>query len=91
MRLPHDSSVIHPSLLSNELAAGYALLNKHFTPEQVKLLTHHTKPVRADPHHLLLSKKIERNKEILKIFNLSLKQLRMSGKVETYIAIFRKE
>lgn len=68
-----------------ELETGYAMLRKHFTPEQAKLFTHHIKPVRADPHHVLLSKKIERNKEILKIFNLGLKQLKMSGKVTTYL------
>ncbi len=61
------------------------MLRQHFTPEQVKLFTHHPKPVRADPHHVLLSRKVERNQKILKIFNIGLEQLRVSGKVEQYL------
>ena len=78
-------------IFPNDLEAGYATLNQHFTPEQVKLFTHHAKPVKADPHHLLLSRKQEHNKKMLNIFNAGLKQLKSSGKFDLYLKTSRNQ
>jgi polar amino acid transport system substrate-binding protein len=77
-------------IFPNDLDVGYDMLRKIFTPEQVQLFTHHLKPVRAEPHRLLLSKKIKRNKRMMELFNKGLKRLKASGKVEQYLAESRR-
>ncbi len=73
-----------------ELESGYETIRNHFTPEQAKSFTYHPLPLRADPHHLLLSKKVEGNKKMLEIFNAGLKRLKENGKVDQYIAESRR-
>ncbi len=74
----------------NDLDAGYEILRKHFTPEQVKLFAYHLKPVKAAPHHILFSKKVERNKKMCELFNKGLKRLKETGKIDQYLAESRR-
>jgi polar amino acid transport system substrate-binding protein len=64
---------------------GYTMLRKLFKPEEIELFTHHPTPLRADPLHLLLSKKVEKNKRLIELFNKGLKRLQESGKIDQYL------
>lgn len=77
-------------IFPNDLDVGYAMLRNIFAPEQVQLFTYHPKPVRAAPHHLLLSKKIKRNKRMIELFNKGLKRLKANGQVEQYLIESRR-
>lgn len=68
---------------------GYALINENFKPETARLFTHHPKPVLKSVYYLMLSKKIERNKRMLVLFNNGLKRLKESGKYEQFRVEFR--
>ncbi len=76
----------HIEIFQLDRELGYYLLNKSFKPEEVVLFTHHPKPIVRDTYHLILSKKNEKNKRMLVLFNRGLKRLRESGKVDQYIA-----
>ncbi len=65
--------------------AGYAILQKEFTPEVVELVTHHPLPLRSQPLHLLLSKKHARNEQLIQVFNQGLEILRKSGKYDQFL------
>jgi polar amino acid transport system substrate-binding protein len=69
-----------------ERDVGYNMLRKNLKPEQVKLFTHHPKPIRSTSFHLLLPKKLERSKRMLVLFNKGLKRLREMGKIDQFIA-----
>jgi polar amino acid transport system substrate-binding protein len=77
-------------IFPNDLDAGLDILNKNFTPEEVKQFTYHPLPVKAAPHCLLLSKKNIRNKELLERFNKGLKTLQDNGKLDRYISESRQ-
>lgn len=66
---------------------GYSMLKRMFKPETISLFTHHPKPVRVATLHLLLSRNIPINKELVRIFNKGLKALRESGR---YDVLFMK-
>lgn len=68
---------------------GYYTLQKLFPPEQAQLFTHHSKPLHTSPLYLILSKKNDRNKHLLLLFNKGLKRLKESGKYDEYFAEFR--
>jgi len=95
-RVPTDEQNFKKLLLGRiqifpcDSEAGYAMIQKNLTPDQIELFTHHPKPVKADPHNLLLSKKVERNKRMIELFNKGLKQLKESGKFDQYIAESRR-
>jgi len=69
---------------------GYAMIAKLFTKEEAELFTYHPKPVMAVPLHLILSKKVEKNKELIVLFNKGLKHLREKGTFDQYVAESRK-
>ncbi len=71
--------------------AGYALIRQLFPPEKAELFTHHPLPLKAAPHHLLLSKKKARNRQLIKLFNKGLQQLKDSGKYEQYLVEMRAD
>jgi polar amino acid transport system substrate-binding protein len=77
-------------IFPNDLEAGLAILRKHFTPEQVSVFTSHPRPVRAAPHHVLFSKKITRNAQMVERFNKGLRQLKARGNVAQYRAESRR-
>jgi polar amino acid transport system substrate-binding protein len=72
-----------------DIEVGYAVIRKLFPPDQAELFTHHTKPLKAAPHHLLLSKKNERNKQMIELFNKGLQKLKDSGRYEQYLVEMR--
>jgi len=73
-----------------DLDVGYNMLQKNFSPKQIEQLTYHPKPIRAEPLYLLLTKKVEKNKRLIKLFNNGLKRLKESGKLDEYIAASRR-
>ena len=73
-----------------DMLVGYELIENNFTPEQRQLITHHKKPVKAAPHHLLLSNKVKQNQRLIKIFNKGLKKLKATGEYEKYFERFRQ-
>jgi len=78
-------------LFPANLETGFAILNKNFPPNQVKLVTYHPKPYREKAiYHLVFSKKIKRSKRMVEVFNQGLKQLKNSGKYDQYIEESRR-
>ena len=80
----------HIEIFQLDREIGYYLLNKLFKPEEVQLFTHHPKPIVRDTYHLILSKKNDKNKRLIVLFNKGLKRLRESGKIDQYIAESRR-
>ncbi len=73
-----------------DVEVGYTMLQNTYPPETVALITHHPTPIRSDPHHLILSNKIDRNKALVQLFNRGLKRLKESGKFDEYFAESRR-
>jgi len=70
-----------------ELGAGYAMIQKGFTPEQQQLFTHHPKPLKKRQYnYLIVSKQIKDGRSLIKSFNKGLKHLQKSGKFDQYYA-----
>ena len=68
-----------------ELIAGYSFVEKYLKPDDISLITHHPKHLKKDTYHLLFSKEIERNRQMIKLFNRGLNRLRKSGKLQEYL------
>jgi len=68
-----------------EMDVGYYLINSKLTQEESKLITHHSLPIMETPLSLILSKKAEKNKRLLELFNRGLKRLKDSGKYDQYL------
>ena len=68
-----------------DLDAGLELISSLFTPEEAAGITWNEKPVRAAPHHLLLTRQKAGNREMMDLFNRGLKKLKESGKVEAWL------
>jgi len=64
---------------------GYSILNSHFSPQRIKTITYHPKQLRTSYYSLSLSKKVERNQQMLRLFNRGLQKLKKSGKYTQYI------
>ncbi len=70
--------------------AGYSLIQEQFKPENAQLFTNHSKPTQKFVYHLILSKKVKRNREMLKLFNKGLKRLRDNGKYARFFEASRR-
>lgn len=68
-----------------DLEVGLSLLRTNFTPEEAAQITHHPLPVQTSPFSLMLSKKIERNVELMTLFNAGLQELKDSGRLQQII------
>ncbi|MBD2839347.1 transporter substrate-binding domain-containing protein [Pseudomonas sp. JM0905a] len=64
---------------------AFALLNDKFTSADRARLSFHPLPVRSDSLHLMLSREVPGNAELIKRFNEGLTLLRDSGKVARYL------
>ena len=64
---------------------GFDLLYQKFSAAERQRLSFHRKPLRSDSLHLLLSREVPGNAELMRRFNRGLKQLRDSGKVSQYL------
>ncbi|WP_415906616.1 substrate-binding periplasmic protein [Neptuniibacter sp. QD72_48] len=62
---------------------GYDVLQRAY-PQAKKFITYHPKPLHSPNMHLMLSRKVEKNKELIVLFNRGLKKLKESGKLEQY-------
>lgn len=66
-------------------AVGFDVLYQHFSAaERAQLSFHHT-PLCTDSMHLLLSRQVPGNAQLIERFNLGLQQLRESGKIAQYL------
>ena len=72
-------------LFPMDKVVGFDMLHQHFTAAERAQLSFHPKPLRSDSLHLLLSREVAGNAELLERFNLGLAQLRESGKVAQYL------
>lgn len=70
-----------------EINVGYYALKKHFSPEEVELVTHHFRPFMVRSSHLLLARQIEENKDLLIIFNRGLRKLKNSKRYRHYFNV----
>lgn len=70
-------------ILPVDRLVGLALL-QHFDRADRERLTYHRLPLRKDNLHLLLSRQIEGNEELMERFNRGLAELERSGKLERY-------
>ncbi len=78
-------------IFPQDLNVGYELLQENVKPEEAQLVTHHPKEFRPQtPYYLILSKKIERNKRMIELFNQGLRQLRKMGKIEEMLEASRR-
>ncbi|WP_417701571.1 substrate-binding periplasmic protein [Pseudomonas sp.] len=64
---------------------GFDLLYQKFSAAERQRLSFHRKPLRSDSLHLLLSREVPGNAELMRRFNRGLNQLRDSGKVSQYL------
>ncbi|CAD5109105.1 substrate-binding periplasmic protein [Zestomonas carbonaria] len=64
---------------------AYAMLHEHFSAADRARLSFHPKPLRSDSLHLLLSRQVAGNAELMERFNQGLRQLQESGKVAQYL------
>lgn len=64
---------------------GFDLLYQNFSAAERRLLSFHPVPLRSDSLHLLLSREVPGNAELMQRFNQGLKLLRDSGKISQYL------
>lgn len=64
---------------------GIANLQQGFSREERSRLTYHQQPLRSDTLHLLLSRTVPGNEQLMARFNQGLARLRESGKIARYL------
>lgn len=64
---------------------AFDMLHQHFSAAERAQLTFNPKPLRSDTLHLMLSRAVPGNAELIARFNNGLKQLRDSGKIAQYL------
>ncbi|MEK1939363.1 MAG: transporter substrate-binding domain-containing protein [Pseudomonas sp.] len=64
---------------------AFDMLHQHFSAAERAQLTFNPKPLRSDTLHLMLSRAVPGNAELIARFNAGLKQLRDSGKIAQYL------
>ena len=65
---------------------AFSMLHKQFSAAEREQLAFHPRSLHSDSLHLLLSRRVPGNAELLERFNRGLAQLRDSGKIEQYLA-----
>lgn len=73
-------------LYVQDVNVSYSMLQNNFTPEERELITYQPKSVRTDDMCLILSRKVDKNEDMLVLFNKRLQRLRESGKIDRYLA-----
>lgn len=90
-RLPSDELCFRQLLAGRidvfpmDKVVGFAMLHEHFSAADRAQLSVHPRALRSDPLHLLLSREVPGNAELMVRFNHGLAQLRDSGKVAQYL------
>ncbi len=64
---------------------GGDMIKEKLSPEQAALITFHEKPFRIATYHLILTKSIAANKQLLDKFNAGLKKLQDEGLYDQYL------
>ncbi len=77
-------------IIAGNIVSIYYLMQNELSPDQAKLITHHSRPVKSDPGFLMLSKKAPRSKQLMESFNKGLKKMKESGILEQYLEDFRQ-
>lgn len=72
-------------LFPMDKVVGFDMLHQHFSAAERAQLSFHPKPLRSDSLHLLLSREVAGNAELIERFNRGLEQLRASGKIAQYL------
>jgi len=80
-KLVHGRTDIFP--IDREV--GLSMMRKHLSEADRNRLTFHPLPLRTDPLCLLLSRKVSRNSDRIKVFNAGLRRLKEQGKVNRYL------
>lgn len=65
--------------------AGFHILHKNFSKRKISHITYHPKPIRSSDYRLIFSKKLEKNKKLVKRFNKGLDKLKKSGRHDRYL------
>jgi len=73
-------------IFPGEVVVTYGQLRSLFPKATVDKFTHHPKPLTATSMHLLLSKKVDRAKELQEIFNRGLEKMKKNGKFDQIMA-----
>lgn len=73
-----------------EINVGYHVLQNHFPRNDIDKVAHHPRPLMVNFSHLLLSRKNERNKELIGKINKGLLRLKKSGRYEQYFEAVRR-
>lgn len=87
MKLLHGRIDIFPL----DMEVGYTMLYKMYKPETISMITNHSLPLRADPLHLLLTKKNGKNAKLMELFNKGLKKLGEKGEIDKFFEEARTE
>ncbi|MGM0450550.1 MAG: substrate-binding periplasmic protein [Pseudomonadota bacterium] len=69
-------------LFPMDRVVGQRMIQELFSVENARALTWHQKPVREARLHLLLSRKVDGNRERIKDFNRAVKAMRREGEIE---------
>ncbi len=69
------------AFISN-LKVGNFIMNKHLSPKEASLITHHPLPIYAYPIHMTFSKKLANSERLRKTFNAGLKRLIDNGRYD---------
>ncbi|MCX4029813.1 transporter substrate-binding domain-containing protein [Endozoicomonas sp. SM1973] len=72
-------------LFPSNLDVGIYILKTNFSTEQFDQITYHPKPVDQGPLVLMFSKKSEKSKQLLNIFNYGLRKLKEDGKYAKFL------
>ncbi len=64
---------------------GYAMVRRLFSKEEIKLITHHSKPIHTKSLHLIFARNNEKSQRHLEIFNRGLKRMKDSGELQSYM------
>lgn len=71
-------------IFPHDLTVAYYEISKNFPPEKVQAFAHHSLPLYEKGGYLLLSKKNEKNKKMMKLFDQAFTQFKQQGKYDQY-------
>jgi len=69
-------------IFPNDILVGYHQIKNLFNKKEIALFTHHPKPIAIENMHILFSKEVRRNKELLEKFNSGLKKLKKTNRYD---------
>jgi polar amino acid transport system substrate-binding protein len=92
VELGNSDEVSFKKLIANRVevfpaafVVGYTIMKNIFTPEQLHMITNHSKPMETAPMHILSGKKNPQAREILDLYDKGLRMLKASGKYDEMV------